>query len=151
EDRLGFYLNDEWRVIPKLTLNAGARYDLDTYINPTISPRVALIYKPHENHSFRAALSVAYRPPTLFEESLRSRVTTTLPPPLPSPPPTLSSGSSNLNPEQIISYTVDYQGWFLNHRLRIRTDLFFNHLSDLIVVSSTGGATTPDVDIYGGE
>jgi iron complex outermembrane receptor protein len=34
-------------------------------------------------------------------------------------------------PEQIISYEIGYQGWFLNHRLRTRVDGFFNLIRDL--------------------
>jgi iron complex outermembrane receptor protein len=80
---------------------------------------------------------------------------------LPLPPPFNTAtntiqGSTNLNPEQIISYEIGYQGWFWNHRLRIRTDLFFNHISDLITTVSTSPATTSfgnaeRADIYGGE
>src|SRR5688572_4108264 len=66
EDRLGLYVQDEWRATHNLTVIAGARYDLNTFINPTISPRVALLYQPIPNHTFRASMSVAYRPPTVF-------------------------------------------------------------------------------------
>jgi iron complex outermembrane receptor protein len=52
-----------------------------------------------------------------------------------------------LQPEQIISYETGYQGWFLAHRLRLRADLFFNHISDLIFTGNDSGSA----DIYGGE
>lgn len=147
ENRLGFYLNNEWDPLPKLSIVVGARYDLDTFINPTISPRAAILYKPYTDHTFRLALSVGYRPPTIFQEQFNQRVVTTLPPPIPSPPPTILQGSHNLQPEQIISYEAGYQGWFLKHRLRLRTDLFFNHISDLIFTGNDPG----NADIYGGE
>jgi iron complex outermembrane recepter protein len=152
ENRFGFYLQDEWQPFQPLSVIAGVRYDLDTFINPTMSPRVALLYRPLSDHTFRASISVAYRPPTLLEEHLNSITVFTLPPPFPSLPTRLTVGSHNLQPEQIISYELGYQGWYLKHRLRIRTDLFFNHLSDLI----TFGQGTPSVgagvaDIYGGE
>ncbi len=152
EDRLGFYLQSEWRATETITALTGVRYDLDTFINPTISPRVALIYKATPGHTFRATLSVAYRPPTLLESKVDFFVLTTLPPPTPSPPPTRVTGSPDLDPEQIISYEIGYQGWFLRHRLRVRTDLFFNHVSDLI---NFRGGLPPrnggEADIYGGE
>ena len=67
ENRLGFYVQDEWKATQTLTLVAGARYDLDTFIHDTISPRAALLYRPAPDHTFRLGISVAYRPPTFIE------------------------------------------------------------------------------------
>jgi iron complex outermembrane receptor protein len=63
EHRFGLYLQDEWKVLPTLTLVGGARYDLDSFINPTISPRGSLLYAPAPDHTFRATVAVGYRPP----------------------------------------------------------------------------------------
>ena len=152
EDRLGFHLQDEWKVLSSLTLVAGIRYDLHTRINGTWSPRVALIYNLTPEHTFRISGSVAYRPPTLFESNLDLRILPTAPP-LFAPIPLF--GSQKLNPEQIISYEAGYQGWWLKHRLRTRLDLFFNHLSDLINFQTIGATRTlvngGEADIYGTE
>ena len=156
EERLGFYIQDEWQPVQRLTFVAGVRYDLDSFINPTISPRAAVLYQIAPEHTFRAELSVGYRPPTLAQEHIAVRVATMLPPPFPSPPPTFVRGSKNLSPEEIVSYQAGYQGWYLKHRLRARADLFFNHLSDII--QATTDPTAPasfinggEADIYGGE
>ena len=151
ENRLGFYLQDEWKPTQQLTIVAGARYDLHTEIHGTISPRVALVYSPVPDHTFRLGVSVAYRPPTLNETHFESRIATILPPPIPSPPTITSQGSSNLVPEQIVSYEAGYQGWFFKHRLRMRADLFFNHISDLIVPTFPRPIQGGEADIYGGE
>ena len=163
ENRLGLYLQDEWRAMQSLTLVAGLRYDLNSFINPTVSPRVALIYQASPEHTFRVSASVAYRPPTLFETHADQRAVTTvptgLPPPLPSTFTTTTAvnGALNLDPEQIISYEAGYQGWFFKHRLRLRADLFFNHISDLVRVRDTSAVTASyfndpgQADIYGGE
>jgi iron complex outermembrane receptor protein len=154
EDRFGVYVQGEWLLAPPLTLVTGARYDLNTFINPTISPRVALVYHIAPEHTLRAGLSVAYRPPTLVETNLDARSQVTAGPinttifVVPSP---------NLSPEQLISYELGYQGWYLKHRLRVRADLFFNHLSDLTNFRGTtpgfAGAVNDSgqADIYGGE
>ena len=157
EDRLGIHLQDEWKAMETLTIVAGGRYDLDSFIHATISPRVALLYNPILDHTFRAALSVAYRPPTLYETHLDVQSVVTLPSPIPSPPPTRSIGSANLAPEEIVSYEVGYQGWFFKHRLRVRTDLFFNHISNLIKNSTLSPGINSFIndpgkaEIYGGE
>ncbi len=152
EDRLGFYVQDEWKFLPSLTAVAGVRYDLHTRIKGTWSPRVALLYSVTPDHTFRLSGSVAYRPPTLFETNLDLRFVPTSPP-LFAPFPLF--GSNTLGPEQIISYELGYQGWWLKHRLRTRLDLFFNHLSDLINFETAGGTRTlvngGQADIYGTE
>ena len=152
ENRFGVYLQDEWRMTKTLTAVAGLRWDLHTEINPTYSPRVSLLYKPVDNHTFRVASSVAYRPPTVYETHLDERGIT--------PPAAVlfvQRGSRNLDAEKILSFEAGYQGWFFKHRLRLRADVFYNHISDFIT-----GAATPDpalvtfsntgkADIYGGE
>lgn len=155
EHRLGLYLQDEWKVREQTSITAGVRLDLDSFINPTVSPRLTLLHTLARDHTLRATVSVAYRPPTLFERDTIARFVTTLPPPFPSPPPFPLVGSQTLKPEQIISYDLGYQGWWLKHRLRVRADLFFNHISDLIGFTTIGTTRTfmngGEADIYGGE
>lgn len=170
ENRIGLYIQDEWQLLPSLTVVGGMRFDMDTFINPTYSPRFSLVYRPSQDHSIRAGISVAYRPPTIFETFTLSQSTITVP--IPFPPFTTQAkgvlfGSDTLVPEQIISYELGYQGWYLKHRLRVRTDLFYNHISDLISFgiipgssntqsTFSNGGTPPgspggSADIYGGE
>lgn len=155
ETRFGFYLQDEWRLAERFTMTAGVRYDLNSFINPTLSPRFSLLYTVAPDHTLRATVSVAYRPPTLFERESIAQFVTTLPAPFPSPPPSSLSGSHTLKPEQIVSYDLGYQGWWFKHRLRVRGDLFFNHISDLINFTTIGTTRTFSnggvADIYGGE
>lgn len=161
ENRLGVYVQEEWKATPTLTLTSGVRIDLQTFINPTYSPRIAVVYKPVPDHSLRLSGSLGYRPPTINETRALGSASFT-------PPggPTLIStvvGNKNLAPEQIISFDLGYQGWFHQHRLRVRLDVFYNHISDLIDVMpispttatfSNGGAFTQgqgEADIFGGE
>lgn len=154
EDRFGLYLQDDWRLNTNLTLNAGVRVDLHNELNPTYSPRVAVIYSPIPNHTIRLSGSVAYRTPTLVETFQEISTTTTV--------FGLSNtntlfGNKNLAPEQIVSYEAGYQGWYFAHRVRIRADVFFNRISDLIAptqIDASGNGlylNSGQADIYGGE
>jgi iron complex outermembrane receptor protein len=160
EDRMGLYLQDEWTFASTLTLIAGYRYDMDTFIEPTHSPRIALLYAPSPNHTFRLSGAAAYRPPNFTERLLDIRTTVNIPAPFGPLSATFSTiGNRGLKPEQIVSYEAEYQGWYLRHRLRLRASLFNNYLSDLISFRTTGPALTDPVtafnsgkaDIYGGE
>jgi iron complex outermembrane recepter protein len=153
ENRFGLYLQDEWRATDSVTVVAGLRWDLHTEINPTYSPRLSLLYKPAQDHTFRISGSIAYRPPNNLETHTDLRTVF----------PTfggltiITRGSENLNAEKIASYEAGYQGWFLKHRLRFRADVFYNHISDFITGASTADPTvftfsnTGKADIYGGE
>lgn len=162
EDRFGLYVQEEWKMTSTLTAVAGVRYDMDTFINPTFSPRGALIYTPIPDHTFRLSGSVGYRPPTITETRQLALASFSIP----GFPTTIGvlRGNPNLAPEQIISYELGYQGWYMKHRLRVRSALFFNHISDLIDSKTTvrgvaatyanGGDLTMgggEADIYGGE
>lgn len=145
EDRFGVYIQDEWKLTQSLTAVAGVRYDLDTFINPTLSPRFNLQWSPSGNHSFRAGVSMGARPPTIFETRLSNLGRVNLPLPFPPgasiPIPTSVAGNPNLAAEQIISYDAGYQGWYWNHRLRLRADVFYNHISDLISFATVAPGT----------
>lgn len=156
EDRLGMYVQDAWTLWPSLTLNTGARMDLHSDIHPTYSPRVALVYEPIKNHTFRISSSVAYRSPTLIESNSAITSTFTFIPGFFAIQSQLQ-GSHNLEPERIVSYEAEYQGWYLDHRLRTRVAVFHNDLKNLIgavAVSPTVGTwanSSGVADIQGAE
>ena len=156
ENRVGLYIQHEFTPIPEVTLVAGVRQDLQTFIHPTYSPRIALLIAPTPNHTFRAAVSVGYRPPTLLETHIDSLIPSIFDGPLGVPPLSFHR-TDQLLPEQLVSYELGYQGWFWRHRLRLRADLFVNLLRDLVDISSSGPRQLEfendnhKAKIYGGE
>lgn len=156
ENRVGLYIQHEFTPIPEVTLVAGVRQDLQTFIHPTYSPRIAWLIAPTPNHTFRAAVSVGYRPPTLLETHIDSLISSIFDGPLGVPPLSFHR-TDQLLPEQLVSYELGYQGWFWRHRLRLRADLFVNLLRDLVDLSSSGPRQLEfendnhKAKIYGGE
>ncbi len=61
------YVQDEWRVIPTLTLNYGVRFDvLNAYTDTEqLSPRINLVWKPDSKFAFHAGYSRYFTPPSL--------------------------------------------------------------------------------------
>jgi outer membrane receptor protein involved in Fe transport len=64
----GLYLQDEWKILPKVTLNYGARFDLydSSFDNENqVSPRVNLIYQPTSKTTLHAGYARYFTPPPL--------------------------------------------------------------------------------------
>ncbi|HUD45187.1 MAG TPA: TonB-dependent receptor [Candidatus Baltobacteraceae bacterium] len=64
----GLYLQDEWKIVPKLTLNYGTRFDVyssSTDDENQISPRANLIYQPVKTTSLHIGYSRYFTPPPL--------------------------------------------------------------------------------------
>jgi outer membrane receptor protein involved in Fe transport len=64
----GFYLQDEWKILPQLTLNAGGRFDVytsDTDAENQISPRANLVYQPWDSTTLHGGYSRYFTPPPL--------------------------------------------------------------------------------------
>lgn len=63
----GVYLQDEWKLTDRLTVNAGLRFDLvDAYVNESaLQPRVSVTYKLTDKTTLHAGYSRFFIPPAL--------------------------------------------------------------------------------------
>ncbi len=61
------FIQQLWSPVPWLTLNLGARLDLDSLFGAHPSPRVAVVIQPAPDTSLRASYSEAFRGPTALE------------------------------------------------------------------------------------
>jgi len=75
----GLYLQDEWRILPKVTVNYGARADVvDEYTHEAqLSPRVNVVYKPLDGTTLHAGYSRYFSPPP-FELVANATITRVL-------------------------------------------------------------------------
>jgi outer membrane receptor protein involved in Fe transport len=69
EDKLGWiaglYIQDEWRITEKFTINAGLRFDqMWQYVDANqLSPRIAAVYKPWDGTVLHAGYARFFTPP----------------------------------------------------------------------------------------
>ena len=124
---VGAYVQDEYSILHNLILNAGARYDWFSTFGDTVNPRVALIYSPCTNSTFKAIYGQAFRAPTAYELYYVA--------------PGYAS-SQQLKPETIHSYELDYDQ-VLNSHLKLATSVFYYDIDDLISfgLDSNGNST----------
>ena len=63
----GFYLQDEWKLTDKLTLNYGGRFDIvNAYLNESqLSPRLGMVYKLTDATTLHAGYARYFTPPPL--------------------------------------------------------------------------------------
>lgn len=113
---VGAYVQDEYSILHNLILNAGARYDWFSTFGDTVNPRVALIYSPCTNSTFKAIYGQAFRAPTAYELYYVA-------------PGYVSS--EHLKPETIHSYELDYDQ-VLNPHLKLAASVFYYDVDDLI-------------------
>ncbi len=66
---LGAYIQDEWKLTDKLTINAGLRFDqMYEFVNANqLSPRLSFTYKPFADTTFHAGYARYFTPPVLVE------------------------------------------------------------------------------------
>lgn len=63
----GLYLQDEYRILDSLILNAGLRYDYFDTFGGTVNPRVALIYEPVSGTDLKFLFGTGFRAPGGYE------------------------------------------------------------------------------------
>jgi len=87
------YLQDEWKLLPNLTLNYGARFDqFDGYLDQNqISPRINLVWQPEPSTTFHLGYARYFTPPPfelIASESVQKFIE-----PIPGNPNITSTGS----------------------------------------------------------
>ncbi len=111
----GVFAQGDFALVDELHLNGGVRYDQYEDFAPFYSPRVALIYNPVEQSTFKAIYGTAFRAPSFEEQTaLAGQI------------------NHNIQPESIESYELDYEQGLGQH-LRSSLAVFYNQMDDLII------------------
>ncbi len=72
---IGFYLQDEYYANDQLTITGGIRYDhyniIGEFKESNFSPKLAMVYNPNRNWSFRTLFAQAFRNPAIAERYIK--------------------------------------------------------------------------------
>lgn len=133
--RLGLYVQDEIRITEQLILNAGLRYDNNSFdtgddnqTKSIVNPRLALIYSIQPETTLKLIYGTAYRNPNAYELYYADALGY-----LP---------STNLLPEEIETYEFDVEH-FVSNNFRLTAAVFANNTENLI--GSNSFPSTGDV------
>lgn len=113
---LGMYLQDEWAITRRLTLNAGLRYDLYETFGSTFNPRTAFIWHPLDKTTLKLLYGQAYRAPNTYEFSYANSFFRLNP---------------DLQPETVRSHELVVEQ-VLTPAVRLSASGFYNRIDDLI-------------------
>jgi outer membrane receptor protein involved in Fe transport len=71
------YLQDEWRIVPTVTVNFGLRFDAvnGSTTENQLSPRINVVWQPTPMFTFRAGYARYFTPPPLLQVSANSIAT----------------------------------------------------------------------------
>jgi iron complex outermembrane receptor protein len=118
---IGVYAEDEFRITPRLLLNAGVRFDeYFATFGSTVNPRVALIVTPLDTTTVKVLYGKAFRAPNPYELYYDQ-----------------TGLSAGLDPERISTREIVAEQR-IGTRLQVTASLFHNHVDDLITQVSAG-------------
>jgi outer membrane receptor protein involved in Fe transport len=120
-----------------LQFTGGVRLDLNSETDAALSPRVVVVVQPHAGHTLRLGYGLAFRKPSFLE----NRVHVTIEnynPAMPELEDKLaeSFGNEDLTNEKVHSLEAGWRGRFLDKRLHISIDAFFNVYQNMIYFES---------------
>lgn len=130
----GLYVNDEFRLGPRMLLNAGLRWD-EYYgrFGGTVNPRLAFIATPFDGSTLKALYGRAFRAPNPFELYYGQ-----------------NELSAQLQPERIYTYELDWEQR-LTPRLQVTGTAFRSRVGDLIVQRAGSEETIDGLYYFNGD
>ena len=121
------YLQDQWKVIPNLTLTAGGRYDLYEYAGNAFTYRFTGAYFfPLTRTKLRASYGTAFKAPDLYNTFSTS--------------PT-ALGNPNLKPETSQGFDTGIDQSLWDGRIFLSASFFHNYIRDVIAFVPSGPVT----------
>ena len=143
EWRAGAFLHLELATTDWATLTASARYDYNSMTGAALSPRVAAVFEPLNDQFLRLGVGQAFRKPAFFEMGTHQSLDQTRSDiPLPAWNEELgdfmaqAGGNRHLTNEKLRSFEGGYLGYFLDRTLTVSLDIYFNLVTDIVVLVS---------------
>ena len=135
---LGSFLQDEWQLAEKLSMQTGIRFDHHNSFGDFFLPRLSFFYKPTAAFSVRLAGGTGYKTPNLFDFS--------------DPSGKLQAMPANIKPEHSYGLNTDINyHTFVFEKLSIQINeaLYYTHITDpLTMITNSNGQRLLQNAIY---
>ncbi len=134
----GAFAQVEYSPISWLKFVGAGRWDRSTLHKDEWSPKAGVVWTPIANHSLRATFNKAFQVPNYSEFFLRAAAGSANLPFFASPgnpsgtTPILARGNENLKVEHITGYEIGYKGIFLEDKLFLSVDGYYNQAKDFV-------------------
>ena len=125
----GIYAQGDFAILTNLHFNAGVRYDQYGDFDPSVDPRLALIYNPLPKSTIKAIYGTAFRAPNFLELS--------------------DPIFPDIGPEKITTYELVYEQE-IGRNMKASLTGFYNQMDHLIFLQN-GSFTNFDADARGAE
>jgi vitamin B12 transporter len=127
ESDIAFYLQDQWEIIPNLTLTAGGRYDHYEYAGSAFTYRFtgAYLFSPTKT-KLRASYGTAFKAPDLFNTFSTSP---------------FALGNPNLKPEKSNGFDIGIDQTLWDDKIAMSASFFHNYIHDVIAFVPSGPFT----------
>ena len=118
----GVYLQDDIQLSDKFSLNIGIRYDQFSNTASSTNPRIAAIWHPYNDSTFKFIYGTAYRAPSVYELTYHDSGIS-------------QKAPDSLNPEDTTSYEVIFEHK-LTENINLIVSLYKNDIKDLIALTT---------------
>ncbi len=142
---IGLFGQDDWQIIPKLSLQTGLRYDNHNTFGTFFLPRISLMVKPSEKFTIRTSLGTGYKTPNLFANQVPATANTDI------SYWNLQSLVKFVKPEHSIGVNMDiaYSNHIGEHfTIQLDQALYFTKITDPIVAIGSYEAGTALPKVY---
>jgi len=138
EGRAAAFAHAEYNPGKWVTVNASIRFDYNTVTDPVISPRLVAVVKPKKGQYIRAGASRAFLKPAFINTHIHPMVAFPDDSPITGPAQenfqefmSRSLGNPNLNNAELLSFEGGYLGQYLDGKLSVAFDFYYNQLRDI--------------------
>ena len=138
EGRAAAFVHAEYKPGEWVTVNGSVRFDYNTVTEPFVSPRLVAVVKPKQGQYIRAGASRAFLKPAFINTHIHPMVAFPDDSPITGPGQdnfqefmSKSVGNPNLNNVELLSFEGGYLGQYLDGRLSVAFDFYYNQLRNV--------------------
>lgn len=131
-DEVGAFIQDQLLLSAAVRLVAGARWDNLEPIGSVFSPRTALLYMPHRDHTLRVSYNRAFRAPSVINNFIETSIVNQIP--LPTGPfsfPSRIAGNPDLGKAWSDAIEAGWVGTFMD-RASVGFGVYRSHYHESI-------------------